>query len=42
MWQSILQRLNAKQPIPPADYQTAAPALRPSFIRFMDSKNILI
>ena len=27
---------------PPEDYQKAAPALRPSFIRMMDSKNMLI
>ena len=42
LWGTILQRLDAKQPVPAEDYQKAAPALRPSFIRTMDSKNILI
>ena len=37
-----MRALNLKQPVPPEDFQKAAPALRPSFIRFMESKNILI
>ena len=40
--QNILQRLNLKQPVPEADFQKAALALRPSFIRFFESKNILV
>jgi hypothetical protein len=40
--QSLLQRLNLKQPVPEADFQKAAMALRPSFIRFFEGKNILI
>jgi polygalacturonase len=42
IWTDILHRLDAKQPVPAEDFQKAAPALRPSFIRFMDSKNVLI
>src|ERR1700683_279088 len=42
MWQSIQTRLENREPVPEADYRKAAPSLRPSFIRPMDSKNILI
>jgi polygalacturonase len=42
MWTSIQNRLENKQPVPQEDFRKAAPALRPSFIRPMDSKNILI
>ena len=42
VWTGILRALNLKQPVPPEDFQKAAPSLRPSFIRTMDSKNILI
>ena len=38
----ILRALNLKQPVAPEEFQKAAPSLRPSFIRTMDSKNILI
>jgi polygalacturonase len=38
----ILRALNLKQAVPPEDFQKAAPGLRPSFIRTMESKNILI
>ena len=42
VWTGILKALDLKQPVPPEDFQKAAPSLRPSFIRTMDSKNILI
>src|SRR5580698_5191257 len=42
MWQSIQNRLENREPVSEADYRKAAPSLRPSFIRPMDSKNILI
>lgn len=42
MWTSIQNRLENRESVPEADYRKAAPSLRPSFIRPMDSKNILI
>ncbi len=42
IWGNILRSLNANIPVPDADYEKAAPALRPSFIRTMDCKNVLI
>jgi polygalacturonase len=42
VWRSVLERLNLKQPVPAEDYQKAALSLRPSFIRLMESKNVLI
>lgn len=42
VWGSILQSLNLKQPVAEEEYRKAAPALRPSFIRTMNSKNVLI
>ncbi|HKE20743.1 MAG TPA: glycoside hydrolase family 28 protein [Bryobacteraceae bacterium] len=42
VWTGIMRAINLKQPVPPADFKKAAPALRPSFIRTMESKNILI
>jgi polygalacturonase len=42
IWTGVIRSLNLKQPVAPEDYQKAAPALRPSFIRTMESKNILI
>jgi polygalacturonase len=42
VWMNILKTLDMKQPVPPEDFQKAAPSLRPSFIRTMESKNILI
>src|SRR3984957_18287101 len=41
-WQSIQNRLENRVAVPESDYRKAAPGLRPSFIRPMDSKNILI
>jgi polygalacturonase len=42
MWASIQNRLENKEKVPEEDYRKAALSLRPSFIRPMDSKNILI
>jgi polygalacturonase len=42
VWTQLLQSLDLKKPVPPEDYEKAAPALRPSFIRTMNSRNVLI
>ena len=42
VWTNINRALNLKQPVAAEDFQKAALAMRPSFIRTMDSKNILI
>ena len=42
VWTGIIRTLNLKQPVAPEEFQKAAPSLRPSFIRFMESKNVLI
>jgi len=41
-WEHLLRDLELKTPAPAEDYQKAAPELRPSFIRFMDSTNVLV
>ena len=41
-WNRLLELLEMKKPVPEAAYRDAAPSLRPSFIRFMDSRNILV
>jgi len=41
-WERLLQDLEVKTPAPDEDYQKAAPELRSSFVRFMDSTNVLI
>jgi polygalacturonase len=41
-WEKLLQLLELRQPVPREVYEAAAPELRPSFIRTMDSKNVLI
>ena len=41
-WQRLLKELEVKTPAPDEFYQKAAPELRPSFVRTMDSRNILI
>jgi polygalacturonase len=41
-WQRLLQDLEIKTPASDTAYQKAAPELRPSFVRFMNSTNILI
>ena len=42
VWTGILKALDLKQPVAPEDFLKAAPSLRPSFIRTMESRNILI
>ena len=42
VWMNVVRSLNLKKPISDDDFQKAAPALRPSFIRTMNSKNVLI
>lgn len=41
-WERLLQLLEVKTPAAEEDYRKAAPELRPSFVRTMDSHNILI
>jgi len=41
-WEHLLQSLALKTPAPEEEYRKAAPELRPSFIRTMDSRNVLI
>jgi polygalacturonase len=41
-WENLLQSLERKTPATQAEYLAAAPELRPSFVRVMDSKNVLI
>jgi polygalacturonase len=41
-WESLLNSLNAGKTITQDEYEAAAAELRPSFIRFMNSKNILV
>jgi polygalacturonase len=42
MWESINERLEKRESVSESDYRKAAPFLRPSFIRPMNSKNVLI
>jgi len=41
-WERLLRDLEVKTPAPQQDYDKAAPELRPSFVRTMDSTNVLI
>ena len=41
-WERLLTDLEAQKPISQDEYQAAASELRPSFVRFMNSKNIRI
>jgi polygalacturonase len=41
-WEHLLQVLETKTPASQEDYEKAAPELRPSFVRLMESKNVLI
>ena len=41
-WDHLLKSLEAGEPVTDADYRAAAPELRPSFIYFANSKNILV
>jgi polygalacturonase len=42
MWENIQERLEKHETVPEADYRKASPFMRPSFIRPMNSKNVLI
>jgi hypothetical protein len=41
-WEKLLELLEVKTPAPREAYEAAAPELRPSFIRTMDSKNVMV
>jgi polygalacturonase len=41
-WEHLLQALEAHRPVSPAEYRAVAAELRPSFIRFMNCKNVLV
>lgn len=41
-WEHLLQALEAHQPVSEAEYRAVAAELRPSFIRFMNCKNVLV
>jgi len=41
-WEQLLNDLNAGKAIPEEEYNDAAAELRPSFLRFMNSRNILV
>jgi len=41
-WERLLELLELKTPAPPEAYVAAAGELRPSFVRTMDSRNVLI
>jgi polygalacturonase len=41
-WERLLHDLEVKTPASEEDYTNAAPELRPSFVRLMDSTNVLI
>jgi len=41
-WDHLLKALEAGQAVTDADYQAAAPELRPSFVYFANSRNILV
>jgi polygalacturonase len=41
-WEKLLQLLELRQPVPRELYEQVAPELRPSFIRTMESKNVLV
>lgn len=41
-WDALLKHLEAKLPIPEQEYREAAAELRPSFVCFMNSRNVLV
>lgn len=41
-WEKLLFDLNAHKPVPEAEYKAAGEELRPSFVRFMNSKNVVV
>jgi hypothetical protein len=42
VWEALRTGLETKTPAPEEEYVKAAPYLRPAFIRFMESKNVLV
>jgi polygalacturonase len=42
LWQQLLAKLEAHQPVSQAEYKAAATELRPSFICFTHAKNVLV
>lgn len=42
LWQKLLQKLEAHQPVSEAEYKAAAAELRPSFVCFTHAKNVLV
>ena len=42
IWEKLLLDLNAHKPISQAEYDAAGAELRPSFVRFMNCKNVLV
>ena len=41
-WEKLLLALELKKPLPKEMYELAAPELRPSFVRFMDSHDVMV
>lgn len=41
-WEDLLSSLEAGKPVSRAEYEAVAAELRPSFVRFMNSRNILV
>jgi polygalacturonase len=41
-WERLLQLLELRKPVPDEIYRQAAPELRPSFVRLMETRNVLI
>ncbi|MGP8246552.1 MAG: glycoside hydrolase family 28 protein [Bryobacteraceae bacterium] len=41
-WEKLLLALELRKPVPREMYELAAPELRPSFVRFMDSRNVMV
>ena len=41
-WEALLRDLEAKLPVSKAEYEAVAAELRPSFVRFMNSRNVLV
>jgi polygalacturonase len=41
-WEHLLQTLDENKPISDEEYRAAASEMRPSFVRFMNAKNILV
>ena len=41
-WEHLLELIELRRPVPAEAYEKAAPELRPTFIRLMESRNVLI